>query len=164
MSDTNPPELAWRETYFVLFRSSDRPTIMQLESAIADASPRLKLKNLEANEEGYFQSLLVQAPEDNAAMEISYEAGDVVIEQSTELAKSMRKRLTDDQLAQLLRADARLDVMHFEQVQDEWDDQPADEEFFDDTFDPASLISVVEALASLTGGVAIDPGAGEVLE
>lgn len=164
MSESDPPELAWRETYFILFRSSDRPTVMQLESAIADANPRLKLKNLEANDDGYFQSLLVQAPEDNAAMEISYEAGDVVVEQSTEIAKSLRKRITEKQLAQLLRADARLDVMHFEQVQDDWEEPAEEDDFFDDTFDPASLISVVEALAALTGGVAIDPGAGEVLE
>ena len=45
---------------------------------------------------------------------------------------------------------------------------PADEDFADldfaaEGFDPASLITVVEALADLTEGLPIDPAAGEVL-
>jgi hypothetical protein len=156
-------QLAWRETYFVLLKREHRPTLTQVEGAIADAGRGLKIENLTADEDGLFQSLLVQAPEDNAALEISYESGDAVIEQSTELAKRLEKQLQGDQLAQLLCSDARLDIMHFERIPDEesYDDEGDPLEM--EALDPATLITVVEALANLTEGLPIDPAAGELL-
>ena len=75
-----------------------------------------------------FESLLVQAPDDHSALEISYETGDAVIEQSAALAKQLRGEATADQLKRLLRADARLDVMHFERVNaDEFVDDEDDD-------------------------------------
>jgi hypothetical protein len=160
-------QLAWRETYFVMFHASDRPTLAQVEAAITEASGRLTVSNLEANEDGQFVSAVVQAPEDNAAMEISYEAGEMVIEQSAELAKQLRKQLDGDQLAQLLRADARLDVMHFERVAEADADlefaEEVDDDLLDEALDPASLITVVDALARLTGGLAFDPASGDIM-
>ncbi|MEM9186240.1 MAG: hypothetical protein AAGB00_07050 [Planctomycetota bacterium] len=158
-------QLAWRETYFVLFQRDHRPTLTQVEGALADAGPRLKIENLEADDDGLFQSLLIQAPEDNAALEISYESGDAVVEQSTELAKMLEKQLEGDQLAQLLRADARLDVMHFERVGDEppLDEEADPESLMMEALDPATLITVVETLSNLTEGLPIDPAAGELL-
>ena len=160
-------ELAWRETYFVMFSEDDRPTLAQVEAAILEANNRLSISNLEANDDGQFVSAVVQAPEDNAAMEISYEAGEVVIEQSAELAKQLRKQLDGDQLAQLLRADARLDVMHFERLSegfgyDEFDEEE-DDALLAEALDPASLITVVDALAKLTGGLAFDPAGGDIM-
>lgn len=165
--ETNGEQLSWRETYFVLLQHDHRPTLTQVEGALTDAAARLKIENLEADDDGLFQSLLIQAPEDNAAVEISYEAGDAVSEQSAELAKRLQNQLESDQLAQLVCCDARLDVMHFERIQG--DDQPFDEEGADpdslamEALDPATLITVVEALANLTGGLPIDPAAGELL-
>jgi hypothetical protein len=158
-------QLAWRETYFVMFSTKRRPTLTQVEGAIADASERLHLENMMANDDGRFESGLVQAPEDNAAIEISFESGGSVIEQSAEAAKRFKKQLTAKQLSQLLKADARLDIMHFERMPDvasEFDDEP-DEDLLDEVLDPASLITVVGALAKLTGGIAIDPASGEVM-
>ena len=109
-----------------------------------------------------FESVLVQAPEDHAALEISYETGDAVIEQSAELAKQLKGDVTPDQLKRLLRADARLDVMHFERVSaDSFADD--DEEFATGALDPGSLLNVVEALAKLTHGLPIDPASGAIL-
>lgn len=161
-------QLAWRETYFVLFERDHRPTLMQVEGALSDAGQRFKIENLQADDDGLFQSLLIQAPEDNAALEISYEAGDSVSEQSAELAKRLQKQLEGDQLAQLLRADARLDVMHFERVPSTDPHAEAEEEADPDSLamealDPATLITVVEALSNLTGGLPVDPAAGELL-
>ena len=103
----------------------------------------------------------MQAPEDHAALEISYETGDAVIEQSAELAKQLKGDVTPDQLKRLLRADARLDVMHFERVSaDSFDDD--DEEFATGALDPGSLLNVVEALAKLTHGLPIDPASGAI--
>lgn len=168
MSDSGD-QLAWRETYFIMFAIEQRPTLAQVEAAITEASNRVSVTNLEANDDGLFASAVVQAPEDNAAMEISFESGEMVIEQSAELAKQLRKQLDGDQLAQLLRADARLDVMHFERLaeaaEDEWGfgEEPDEDDLLTEALDPASLITVVDALARLTGGIAFDPASGDIM-
>lgn len=157
-------QLEWRDTYFILFQESGRPTLTQVEAALSDAGRNLTLENLEADEDGLFASLLVQAPEDHSALEISYESGDAVIEQSAALAKQLKGEATAEQLKKLLRADARLDVMHFERVnaEEEFGGGDGDEEF-GDPVDPASLLNVVEALAKLTKGLPIDPASGAIL-
>jgi hypothetical protein len=155
-------QLEWRDTYFILFQQSGRPTLTQVEAAIADSARHITLENLEADEDGMFESLLVQAPDDHSALEISYETGDAVIEQSAALAKQLRGEATADQLKRLLRADARLDVMHFERVNSgEFGDDEGDIE--GEAVDPASLLNVVEALAKLTRGLPIDPASGAIL-
>ena len=78
MNVENDEQLEWRDTYFILFRQSERPTLTQVEAAITESSKRLKLENLDADEDGMFESVLVQAPQDNAAVEISYERGEAV--------------------------------------------------------------------------------------
>jgi hypothetical protein len=157
-------ELEWRDTYFILLQQSDRPTLTQVEAAIADAPGRLLLENLEADEDGMFESVLVQAPQDNAALEISYETGDAVVQQSADLAKQLKGELSAQQLAQMLRADARLDVMLFERLRGgAWGDQEEDEDWESGGLDPSSLLGVVEALAKLTGGLPIDPASGAVM-
>ena len=55
-------QLEWRDTYFILFQDSGRPTLTQVEAAISEATRRVTLENLEADEDGMFQSVLVQAP------------------------------------------------------------------------------------------------------
>jgi hypothetical protein len=162
----NDEQLEWRDTYFVLFQQSNRPTLTQVEAAITETSRRLKLQNLEADEDGMFESLLVQAPQDNAALEISYERGDAVIEQSSELAKQLKDELGPKQLKQMLKADARFDVMLFEQVREDQFGSEGDEDGDDwegGSLDPSSLLNVVQALAKLTGGLPIDPASGAIL-
>jgi hypothetical protein len=162
----NDEQLEWRDTYFVLFQQSNRPTLTQVEAAITETSKRLKLQNLEADEDGMFESLLVQAPQDNAALEISYERGDAVIEQSSELAKQLKDELGPKQLKQMLKADARFDVMLFEQVREDQFSSEGDEDGDDwegGSLDPSSLLNVVQALAKLTGGLPIDPASGAIL-
>jgi len=157
-------ELEWRDTYFILFQQSGRPTLTQVEAAIGEAPGRLLLENLEADDDGMFESVLVQAPQDNAALEISYETGDAVIAQSADLAKHLKGELGPDQLAKMLRADARLDVMLFERVRgDAWGDQEEEDDWESGGLDPSSLLGVVEALAKLTGGLPIDPASGAIM-
>ena len=159
MSLGDEGELRWRETYYILFQAHNRPTIGQVEDALSDAGGRISVERIEGDEEGLLASVLVQAPEDHAALEISYEAGDAVVEQSAELAKQLKNEVESDQLQKLLAADARLDVMHFERV-----DTPSyeDEETLD-MFDPSCLLLVVEVLGNLTDGVTIDPASGDIL-
>ncbi len=164
MSVGNDEQLEWRDTYYVLFQQADRPTLTQVEAAVTESSRRLKLENLEADEDGMFESVLVQAPQDNAALEISYERGEAVAEQSVELAKQMKDELGPKQLQRILKADARLDVMLFERVRDDVADIDDDEEDWEaSALDPSSLLNVVGALAKLTHGLPIDPASGAVL-
>ena len=155
-------QLEWRDTYFILFDQSDRPTLSQVEAAISDASRKLKLENLEADDDGRFESMLVQVPDDNAALEISYETGEAVVAQSTDLAKQLKGELNAKQLAKMLKADARLDVMLFERVRGDADGED-DDDWEGGALDPASLLNVVDALAKLTHGLPIDPASGAIL-
>jgi hypothetical protein len=179
----NSDELLWLETYFILIPQKRRPTLAQVEHALAEADPRLLLANLAADDDGLFQSLLVDSHEDHAAVEVNYETGESVIEQNLEWAKQLQDQLSPKQLQQIVAADARLDLVHFERVQagaarpqpadagDEYafadDDMGADDDYDEEaameSFDPTCLLTVVEALSSLTKGLTFDPAAGEVL-
>jgi hypothetical protein len=139
------------------------------------------LENLSANDDGLFESVLVESPEDHAAVEISYEASESVSEQNLDWAKQLQTQLSPTQLQQLVAADARLDVAHFERVQsgassskkpspqqgdfpdDEFGDDDFDEEAAMEVFDPTCLLTVVEALSGLTKGLTFDPASGEVV-
>ena len=163
MDDDNDDQLEWRDTYFILFQQADRPTLTQVEAAITESSRRLKLENLEADDDGMFESVLVQAPQDNAALEISYETGEAVVAQSADLAKQLKGELNAKQLKQMIKADARLDVMLFERVAPGFDGEESDDDWEAGSLDPASLLNVVEALTKLTGGLPIDPASGAIL-
>src|SRR5262245_59827829 len=164
MNDESDDQLEWRDTYFILFQQNDRPTLTQVEAAITESSRKLKLENLEADDDGMFESVLVQAPQGNAALEISYETGDAVVEQSADLAKQLKGELGSKQLKQMLKADARLDVMLFERIRDDFAGGSDDDDEWEATgIDPASLLNVVGALAKLTGGLPIDPASGTIL-
>ena len=128
MADEQAEQLEWRDTYFILFQQALRPTLTQVEAAISESSKRLKLENLEADEDGLFESVLVQAPLDNAALEISYETGDAVVAQSADLAKQLKDELKAKELQRMLKSDARLDVMFFERVRGDAAESDDDEE------------------------------------
>jgi hypothetical protein len=163
MDDDSEDQLEWRDTYFILFQKSDRPTLTQVEAAITESSRRLKLENLEADDDGMFESALVQAPQDNAALEISYETGEAVAEQSVDLAKQLKDELDAKQLKKMLKADARLDVMLFERVSHNGFGGDEEDDWETGSLDPSSLLNVVDALAKLTGGLPIDPASGAIL-
>jgi hypothetical protein len=165
MDDEVDDQLEWRDTYFILFQQADRPTLTQVEAAITDSTKKLKLQNLAADDDGMFESVLVQAPQDNAALEISYERGEAVVEQSVDLVRQLKDDLEPKQLQKMLKADARLDVMLFERVHDdsEGSGDDDDEEWATSSLDPSSLLNVVEALAKLTRGLPIDPASGSIL-
>ncbi len=161
MAGDEQKEYQWRETYFILFHSSARPTLTQLEHNVSELSDRFQLGNLTADDEGRFESVVIQAPDDYAALEISYETGEAVMAQAVDLAKHLQGEAAPDELARLVRADARLDVMHFEQV---FSDAVLDgEDDLEEMLDPSCLLMVVEALVKLTDGIAIDPSSGAIL-
>lgn len=150
----------WRETYFVLFPSKNRPTLKRIHKAITGLNQHLTLTNLVSNSEGRIESLTVLAPEDFSALDISYLSGEEVTEQAAALSKEVQSSCCcedEKQRLELLRqCDARLDILHFEQIVD------ADEDG-EETFDPSTLLIVLEKLAELTGGISIDPQGGAML-
>ncbi len=164
-------ELYWRETYFILFPHKRRPTLKQVSAALVNANCRFQIENPASDQAGLIESLLVESPEDHAAVEISYEVGDAIIEQNLAWAKELRENLAPAQLQELIVSDARLDVAHFERMaasngsgsDDAFQEEFADPEDDYDMLDPTCLLTVVETLASLTGGLTFDPASGEIL-
>lgn len=167
-------ELHWRETYFIVFPQERRPELESVTRVISKANPDFALENLSGDEAGLFESLLVESDQDHAAVEVSYEVGDGVIEQNLMWAKELQDTLDPMQLQALMTADARLDVAHFERMPAGSEDAPpstpafvdeefgAEEENFD-MLDPTCLLTVVDALALLTDGLTFDPASGEIL-
>ena len=171
--DQSSDELHWRETYFILFPHQRRPSLESVAAALRGASKRFQMENPSADEQGLLQSLLVESPEDHAAVEISYEVGDGVIAQNLEWAKQLQADLDPDQLQEMIKADARLDVAHFERISPLSDDASAmigpfegelgEDEDCLEMLDPTCLLMVVDALSELTGGLTFDPASGEIL-
>ncbi len=116
---------------------------------------------------------MVESRLDHAAVEISYEVGEAVLEQNLEWAQTLQGQLPAEQLQDLIQADARLDVVHFERVRSEAAGQAdAPSPYFGDEFDeeegfemldPTCLLTVVETLTKMTEGLAFDPASGEVV-
>jgi len=150
----------WRETYFVLFRSKKRPTLAQIEKTLRSLGSHYQLNDLQADEEGAFESLTLVSPDDFAALDISYVAGEDVEDQVAGLVAEMQPGDGGDKarLAQLAKCDGRFDVMHFEQMVDSPPSEEADE-----MLDPSTLLIVLDALTELTGGIGVDPQSGSLM-
>ncbi|MCS7238446.1 MAG: hypothetical protein NZ899_09255 [Thermoguttaceae bacterium] len=161
MSLFGDPRYQWRETYFVLFRSERRPTLAKMERALRRLNPSFTLLNQTADEQGRFQSLTLIAPDDFAGLDISYMEGQEVIDETEELIEQLAATESSPEdrqrLKQLTRMDARFDVYHFEEISEEEFD---DEEDREELLDPGALLSVLELLAKMTGGIVVDPQSG----
>ena len=160
MSMFEDGQYQWRETYFVLFPALRRPKLKDVQKAVARLHQHLTLTNLAADKEGLLESLTILAPDDFAAIDVSYLSGDEVREQVAQLAEEVEPTCCCDdekkRLEELRACDARLDIFHFEQMVD------IDAED-DGMFDPSALLLVLDALAELTGGISVDPQGGALL-
>jgi hypothetical protein len=161
MSTFEDDRFRWRETYFVLFPSERRPKLKTVETKLAALSKRYSLENPGADETGNFESLTLISPDDFAAMDVCFTSGAEVLEHNEELVQELAATIEPQQkplLKQLKQYDGRFDVLHFEQVGDS-----ADDDDFDDLLDPSALLAVLEELARITGGLAVDPQSGTIL-
>jgi len=162
MSMFENPGYRWRETYLVMFHSQHRPKTNKVEHVLRRLDSRYRLSNMRSTPEGDFESLTLISPDDYAALDICFVEGEDVADQAAELQKEIKPddlpRSAREKLKQLPQFDARFDVLHFEQIALE--DEDEDEEMLD----PGSLLLVLAALAKLTKGVAIDPQSGAILE
>ncbi len=161
MSTFEREQFQWRETYFVLFDSANRPSLKRLERMLHELSERFQLFDSRADEDGRFESITVMSPDDYAALDISYVSGEEVAEQVETLEQEFKGGLDAEERAKLKRIkqyDARLDLLHFEQTADA---PPVDDN--DEMLDPSALLIVMDALVDLTDGVGVDPQSGTLL-
>lgn len=166
MSMFEDSQYRWRETYFVLFDSANRPTLKAVQQVLSGLNEHYVLRNLSADQQGRFDSLTLVSPDDFAALDICYTGGEEVLDHAVLLAKEMEPAACEmgetDALQRILQADGRFDVLHFEQVPEYEEEEPEDES--DEVLDPSALLLVLGALAEITHGVAVDPQAGTFLE
>jgi hypothetical protein len=157
-------EYQWRETYFILFKDDDRPPAEDVKHALQKMDPRYEVRDVRADDEGRFESLTLVAPDDYAAMDISFVTGEEVIEQTAELTNELLKGAFSDEergvIRQLSEYRCRFDVYHFEQLVFVGRDSEGED---DDFMDPGALLSVMEKIASLCEGVVVDPQANTIL-
>jgi hypothetical protein len=162
MSTFENKSYRWRETYFVLFDAKKRPKLSSVAKAIGELNSRYELVNPMADDKGRIETLTVLSAEDYAAMDICYIEGEEVLEQAPDLVKDLKKSAADAfpdfPLSNILTYDGRFDVLHFERIDEEFVEEEEDE-----MLDPSALLIVLETLAKLTSGVAVDPQSGTVL-
>jgi len=161
MSTFEDDRYRWRETYFVLFPSDRRPALKVVEKKLAALSKRYTLENLGGDESGKFESLTLISPDDFAALDVCYTSGAEVLEHADELVQEISSTVDPGQkvlLKRLKEYDGRFDVLHFEQIGESADDDDSDE-----LLDPSALLAVLDELARITGGIAVDPQSGTIL-
>ncbi len=162
MSTFEDQNYRWRETYFVLFDVKKRPKLQTVAKTIQALNNRYELRNLSADDHERIESLTIISPEDYAALDICFTSGEEVLEQAAALVADMKKS-TGDAVPQipeeeLLSYNGRFDVLHFERIAEMSDEED------DEMLDPSALLIVLETLAKLTGGVAVDPQSGTILD
>lgn len=151
-------QFQWRETYFIWFESKHRPTLEKVKEVVAHLRGHFELESGEADADGLITTLTVRSPEDHAALEIECAAGAEIQAEGQATATEISPADVDhNKLAKLKRADARFEIMHFEEMLDSMS-----EEEMDEMFDPSALLIVLEALARLTDGVCVDPQSGTI--
>ena len=148
----------WRETYFVLFRRADHPTVEAVASALDTGHN--EVSNVNGDAEGRFESATVRSSEDFSAMDVTFVAGEEVRDHVRELLNDFAKQTltSEDQekLNLLGECDSRFDIFHFEEVEN----SPGGEEEF---LDPGALLLVIEQIVYLCKGVGIDPQSGSLI-
>jgi hypothetical protein len=161
MSELDDGQFCWRDTYFVWFASARRPSAAEIKKVLAGLPEHYVVGKPTEDENGRFESISVQSPGDHAALEISCLAGDDLREQAQSLAEELKIGGDADArlVARLAMCDARFDVMQFEQLEG----PDAELDAADESFDPSTLLIVMNALTKLVDGIGVDPQSGLML-
>lgn len=148
MSLFDDKRFQYRDTYLIFFAAAARPAVDAVQAAFRVPGSRFVTSSSRAQGK-LLESVSIESPEDNAAMDIAYVEGPEVRQQVKELLAEFRTiTLTGDdskRLGQLRDCDARFDVLLFEQAGG------------GDELDPGGLLLVIEKLCELTGGIGVDP-------
>jgi hypothetical protein len=152
----------WRETFFVMFQATNRPTVVAMEKVLSALGGSIEIREIRGDEGSGFESLTLIAAEDNAAMDIVYSSGEDVLEQREELHNELAINANDDgekeQLKRIKSSDARFEIFHFEETI--WDPDLNED---DELLDPGTVLCVLNLLSDFCDGVAIDPQSSTIL-
>jgi hypothetical protein len=162
MSTFEDSRYRWRETYFVVFPAANRPALKTVEKKLAAMNKHYEFSNLSADKAGLVESLTLSSPDDFAALDICYSGGSEVLEQGEDLVRELAGGSDPPPkpvLDRIRQCDGRFDVLHFEQVVG----MTGEDEDTDELLDPSALLIVLETLAKMTGGIAVDPQSGTIL-
>src|SRR5436190_2139629 len=92
----------WRETYFVMFDKARRPSLEKIQELLRGLNPRFELVDAEGDEAGAFDSITVLAPDDFAAVDVSFESDEDTLEQAATLYTELKPSVADaDERAKL---------------------------------------------------------------
>ena len=151
----------WRETYFVLFDRQHRPLAADVEASAGRSRAADRGHEMSPGDSGGLESMTVLSHADAAGMDVTYVEGDEVKEQIVQLRQEWKSKRPDPRRSHTsparLHADARFDVFHFEEITDFPDEED------DGPLDPGTLLLVLNKLARLCHGEALDPQTGELL-
>lgn len=150
-------EYQWRETYFVYFDASSRPSAEKLRDMLQELNRGYEISNVRAGDAGEFESLTLMSKDDYAAMDLTCVATEDMLEQTQELVDKLKENAMPDENELVMRvadSDCRLEVYHFEQLvfvgSSESEDEP------DDFMDPGSLLVVLNQIAEMCNGIVVD--------
>ncbi len=139
------------DTFFVYLTDENRPSADAVTDAIKSLGERYQVSDLKSTD-GLFNAVTIRSPYDSSGMDITYVTGGEVREQVEELMTDFKtiSLVGDDhqKLSKIDKADARLDIFHFEQVSDSDDLE---------MIDPGGLLLVMQKLNELCDGVGLDP-------
>ncbi|MDR1959729.1 MAG: hypothetical protein LBQ54_11925 [Planctomycetaceae bacterium] len=185
----------WRETYLVMLASENRPGVDRLAAEIQKTHNLLEIKNLQKNNAGLLEAVTVLSPNDNAAMDIVYQEGEAVRREFHALAEELRKHTGSPRelksIERGLNFDAKIEILHFEQMEQEkthlsgkggiakitfpryssfiqklsleCDAETPDDFEQAERLDPNTLIQILKLVQQLCRGAAFDPASGTVL-
>jgi hypothetical protein len=155
----------WRETFFILFRDEHQPLAADVKKALRRIDGRFEIRDIKSDEAGRLESLTVECPDDYSAMDISLVRGDEVPEQTAELTAELLKSASTAEekklIKQLLDYRCRYDIYHFEQLV--FVGRSDEDEENDDFMDPGAVLAVMQKLAQMCHGIAVDPQANAII-
>ena len=120
MSTFEDDRYQWRETYFVLFDPAKKPLLFDIRKGLERMFKSLEIREAIADEQGGIESLSAASYDDFAAIDLIYQCGDHVMAETEALLEEMVPLASSRNRKKLEKAKkyrARLDVLHFEQME-----------------------------------------------
>lgn len=163
------PDYEWRETLFVLFDRKTCPPVTRetVRRFFAETEfAFLEIKAAKESADGMLRRLLAVSPETRCGLELVFQEGDAVLEQTREFHRTIQETLDayeSRQWEKIFPLSACFELMYFEKIQKslriagETREEPL-------LYDPGTLLFVTEKLSQFTHGVVLDPQSGMILE
>jgi len=124
MSTFEDDRYQWRETYFVLFDPVKKPFLHEIRKGLDLVFRSLQVHEVTVDEQGRIESLSVASYDDFAAIDLIYQCGEHVVVETNAIAQellrsgpSKNRKKFERKFEKCKKYQARLDVLHFEQME-----------------------------------------------